>query len=143
MHKIGHLLRGLRENEFTQRESAQHLVLLVNHIHVHDRVHFAFLLADVCDGLRGGEGGRNGDDISGHEAAGGVIGIGEQQFHFLALFILHHFQQVFAALLGQFCQQVSRLIRRHFLQHIGNLFIGHVLNQGSLEFRFHLLQCVR
>ena len=81
-------------DEVAQREHAHESALRVGDVEVVDRLRVRLELAQSLDGLRGRELLRDGDELGGHDAARGVLGIRQQVAQLLRLVGLHEGQDL-------------------------------------------------
>ena len=86
--------------------------------------------------------GRHDDRLGGHEAAGGVGRVGEQEADVVRLLGLHELEQGLAALLGQLRDQVGRVIGLHLVEHVGGALVVELAEQVDLVLFGHLLERV-
>ena len=95
-------------------------------------------------GQRLGDGGVGQQDhrLGGHQAAGGVVGVGQQPAHRLGLVGLHQLEQ--PLLLGgrQLAEQVGGVVVVHRLEDVGGALVGQRGEQVDLVVLGQLLQDV-
>ena len=141
-HEVAHPA-GVRHGEqVAQREHAEQVLAAVDDVDVVDGLHVLGLAAQHRQRLAGGGVGRHLGEGRGHDAAGGVLGVGEQLAHVLGVFLLHERDEPPGAILGQVGDQVGGVVGRHGREQLGGLVVRQVDEQRRLIRRVHLLQGV-
>ena len=98
--------------------------------------------ADQGEALRDGRVGRDDDRLGGHQAAGGVRCVGEQEPHVVGLLGLHEVEQRLAALLRELRDEVGGVVGLHLVEHVGGAVVAEVLEDADLVVLGQLLQHV-
>jgi len=111
--------RGTRwgHNELPQGDHTDQTVLLVHHEEVVDGFGIGGQGPQVGDGLFGGHLLAESDQWGGHQAAGGLVGVGQERLHLVGLF--HRGEGLDGLGGGDVAQQVGGLIGLHFVQDAG------------------------
>ena len=98
--------------------------------------------ADERETLGDGRVGRHDDRLGGHQAAGGVGAVGEQEAHVVGLLGLHELEEVLAALLGQLGDEVGGVVGLHVVEHVGGAVVAEAREDLDLVGLGHLLEHV-
>ena len=142
VHEVSDRCSRVGQHEILQGEHPNQAIIAVGRIDVVDGFDLACHLAQVRDSLLGCQIGPDSNEFGGHDAAGRVFRIRQQLADILGLIRCHQVEQILAALVRQFGQQVGGLIRRHLFQQIGYSLIGHPFHQAGLEVWLDLFQGV-
>ena len=100
-------------------------------------------LAQPVDDPLGGLLRRDGDEVRGHQPAGGLLDIGEQLSDVARLLGLHEAQQLRLALLGEVRQEVGSVIGSHLLEDVRRRLGWQGLEDVDLVLRRQFLDHVR
>ena len=76
-------------------------------------------LAEMSDRLGYGSRNRHRHEAGSHDAASGILVVFEQLAHGGRLAFSHQVEELFALFVGQVAEQVRSVIRRHFLDQVG------------------------
>ena len=98
--------------------------------------------SDERESLGDGRVGRHDDRLGGHETAGRVGAVREQEPHVVGLFGLHELEQVLAALLGQLRDEVGGVVGLHVVEHVGGAVVAEPREDVDLLGLGHLLEHV-
>ena len=121
---IGDLADGRvrwREHQVAQAQDAEQPLVRIGDVDVVDRLGFARDAADRGQRFVGGQVGRNGDDLAGHQAGGAVGRIGQQGAHFVGVFRLHLDQNGFGVLVWELVDDVGGIVGVHLFEHVGGV----------------------
>ena len=80
--------------------------------------------------------------LGGHQAAGGVVLVGQQAPDVLGLLGLHQLEQLGLLVVGQLAQQVGGVVGLHGLEHVGGARAGQALQDADLVVLGQLLEHV-
>ena len=100
------------------------------------------MATDEGEALGNGRVGGDDDRLGGHEPAGGVGVVGEQEADVLRLLGLHEVEQGFTAQDGQLGDEVGRVVGLHVVEHVGGALVVEAREEGHLVGFGHLFEGV-
>ncbi len=98
--------------------------------------------ADEGEALGDRRVGGDDDRLRRHEAARGVLAVGEQEAHVLRLLGLHELEQRLAALGAEVGDEVGGVVRLHLVEHLGGAVVAEPRDDVGLVLLGHLLEHV-
>jgi len=94
-----------------------------------DVFHVVFGVHDGLEGVIDGGLFADGDQLRLHDAAGRVLGMPEKLLDLLGFFRLDGVENGLGLIVRQFGDDVRLVVRLHFLDDVGELFVGQVLDE--------------
>ena len=134
VHDLGELDAAVvLPQEVPDRDRADEAVLRVHDVDLVD-VGFVFAFGDGVEGLEDGLGAVHLDQVGGHDAARGVLGVGHQPADVLGLLLVHLLDDLGADRLVQFAEDVRGVVGLHLLEEVGDFAGGHGLGDLGGDF---------
>jgi len=129
-HHLGHGLLGIVGHQVGQPQGTQVLVFAVGDEELVGVARYPVAqLAQVAEHHVQGDVGAHRHRVGVHQAAGGVLGIGEYGFQAAAVLFVQRFQDLARDIDGQFLDEVRQVVHVHLLGGVDDLFLVHVLDQ--------------
>ena len=120
--------------------NAGQLARLVDHVDVSHALGVDLGVAEVLDGLLGGGALSDGDELAGHQPAGGIVGILEKLLDLVGLIVGHKLQHALGLLAVHAAHNVGAHIRRHGVDDLCELGVLGLLHQLLLDLVVDLLE---